>query len=113
MENVIPTEDAVMNTTDPAKAPIGQAGIMPKEPTIPAGGDAVNPSAESVIGRLATDANTAQEENPAKQHADRYEYWQSKHDRTSGELEQVRKELDYYKQTLGPVQKQYNKTPMC
>ena len=111
MENVIPNEEAIMNTTDPAKAPIGQAGVMPEEPTIPTGGDAVNPTAETSIGQLAHDADAAQTETPVKQDADRYEYWQSKHDRTSGELNQVRKELDYYKQTLGPVAEAVRQNP--
>ena len=103
MENVIPIEPAVMNTTDPAKAPLGQAGIMPEELSIPVGGDVVNPSAETSIGQLAHDADAAQTETPTKQDADRYEYWQSKHDTKSGELSQAQKELAYYKQTLGPV----------
>ena len=103
MENVIPKEDAILNTTDAAKAPIGQAGVTPQDAGIPAGGDPVSPYSETSIGQLAGDANAAPKEAPAKQDADRYEYWQSKHDRTSGELSEVRKELDYYKQTLGPV----------
>lgn len=111
MENVIPQEEAIMNTTDPAKAPIGQAGIMPEEATIPAGGDAVQPSAESVIGVRSVDAESPPQQPPVKQDADRYEYWQSKHDRTAGELSQVRKELDYYKQTLGPVAEAVQQNP--
>ena len=111
MENVIPQEDAIMNTTDPAKAPIGQAGIMPEEATIPTGGDAVQPSAESVIGVRSVDAESPPQQTPVKQDADRYEYWQSKHDRTAGELSQVRKELDYYKQTLGPVAEAVQQNP--
>ena len=111
MENVIPNEEAVMNTTDPAKAPIGQAGITPEEANIPTGGDAINPAAETSIGQLAHDADAAQKETPVKQDADRYEYWQSKHDRTAGELSQVRKELDYYKQTLGPVAEAVQQNP--
>ena len=111
MENVIPKEEAIMNTTDPAKAPIGQAGIMPEEATIPTGGDAVQPSAESVIGVRSVDAESPPQQTPVKQDADRYEYWQSKHDRTAGELSQVRKELDYYKQTLGPVAEAVQQNP--
>jgi len=111
MENVIPQEDAIMNTTDPAKAPIGQAGIMPEEATIPTGGDAVHPSAESVIGVRSVDTESPPQQPPVKQDADRYEYWQSKHDRTAGELSQVRKELDYYKQTLGPVAEAVQQNP--
>ena len=111
MENVIPQEEAIMNTTDPAKAPIGQAGIMPEEATIPTGGYAVQPSAESVIGVRSVDAESPPQQTPVKQDADRYEYWQSKHDRTAGELSQVRKELDYYKQTLGPVAEAVQQNP--
>tara|TARA_Y100001970_G_scaffold121957_1_gene151195 strand:- start:5181 stop:6080 length:900 start_codon:yes stop_codon:yes gene_type:complete len=103
MENVIPNEEAVMNTTDPAKAPIGQAGITPEDPSISVGGDAIHPNAETSIGQLANDADAAPKETPTKQDADRYEYWQSKHDRTAGELSQTQKELEYYKSTLGPV----------
>ena len=111
MENVIKEEAAIMNTTDPAKAPIGQAGITPEDASIHVGGDAINPIAESSIGQLADNANAAQTETPTKQDADRYEYWQSKHDRTAGELTQVRKELDYYKQTLEPVAKVLQQNP--
>ena len=111
MENVIPTEPAVMNTTDPAKAPIGQAGVTPEDPSIHVGGDAINPIAESSIGQLADNANAAQTEPPTKQDADRYEYWQSKHDRTAGELSQAQKELEYYKSTLGPVAKVLQQNP--
>ena len=111
MENVIKEEAAIMNTTDPAKAPIGQAGITPEEANIPTGGDAINPAAETSIGQLAHDADAAQKETPVKQDADRYEYWQSKHDRTAGELEKVHKELDYYKQTLGPVAEALQQNP--
>ena len=103
MENVIPNEEAIMNTTDPAKAPIGQAGVMPEDPSISVGGDAINPNAETSIGQLAHNADAAPQDTPTKQDADRYEYWQSKHDRTAGELSQAQKELEYYKSTLGPV----------
>ena len=103
MENVIPEEPAVMNTTDPAKAPIGQAGITPEDPSVSVGGDAIHPNAETSIGQLAHDADAAPQETSTKQDADRYEYWQSKHDRTAGELSQTQKELEYYKSTLGPV----------
>ena len=111
MENVIPNEEAVMNTTDPAKAPIGQAGITPEDPSISVGGDAIHPNAETSIGQLAHDADAAPKETPTKQDADRYEYWQSKHDRTAGELSQAQKELEYYKSTLGPVAELVQQNP--
>ena len=111
METVIPQEEAIMNTTDPAKAPIGQAGVTPEDPIISVGGDAIHPNAETSIGQLAHDADAAPQETPTKQDADRYEYWQSKHDRTAGELSQVQKELEYYKQTLGPVAEAVQQNP--
>jgi len=111
MENVIPQEDAIMNATDPARAPIGQAGIMPEEATIPTGGDAVYPSAESVIGVRSVDTESPPQQAPVKQDADRYEYWQSKHDRTAGELSEAHKELEYYKNTLGPVAQAVQQNP--
>ena len=57
MENVINTEAAVMETTDPAKAPIGQAGTIPEQPTLSVSGDMVNPTAETSVGQLADNAN--------------------------------------------------------
>ena len=111
MENVIPEEPAIMNTTDPAKAPIGQAGVTPEDPSIPTGGDAIHPNAETSIGQLADNADAVQQNTPVKQDADRYEYWQSKHDRTAGELSQAQKELEYYKSTLGPVAEVLQQNP--
>ena len=111
MENLIPEEQAVMNTTDPAKAPIGQAGVQPGEPGIPSGGDSVQPFAEaSNIGRLATDADAAQN-TPEKQDADRYEYWQSKHDRTQSELNNISNQFNEYKQMMEPVAQALQQNP--
>lgn len=109
MENVINTEAAVMETTDPAKAPIGQAGVMPEEPKLSVSGDMVNPTAETSIGQLADEADAVQ--NQEKQNTDRYEYWQSKHDKTQGELNQMSQEFEQYKNMMGPVANAIQQNP--
>lgn len=109
MENVINTEAAVMETTDPAKAPIGQAGTTPEQPSLSVTGDMVNPAAETSIGQLAVDADAVQ--NQEKQNTDRYEYWQSKHDKTQGELNQISQEFEQYKNMMGPVANAIQQNP--
>ena len=109
MENVIPTEAAVMETTDPAKAPIGQAGITPEQPTLSVSGDMVNPSAETSIGQLAEDANAVPTQT--KQDTDRFEYWQSRNDKTQGELNRINAEFEQYKQMMGPVANAVQQNP--
>ena len=109
MENVINTEAAVMETTDPAKAPIGQAGVMPEEPKLSVSGDMVNPTAETSIGQLASDANAVPKQE--KQDTDRYEYWQSKHDKTQGELNRISQEFEQYKNMMGPVANAIQQNP--
>lgn len=109
MENVINTEAAVMETTDPAKAPIGQAGVMPEEPKLSVSGDMVNPTAETSIGQLAGEADAVQ--NQEKQNTDRYEYWQSKHDKTQGELNRMSQEFEQYKNMMGPVANAIQQNP--
>ena len=109
MENVINTEAAVMETTDPAKAPIGQAGTIPEQPTLSVSGDMVNPTAETSVGQLADNANAVPEEE--KQNTDRYEYWQSKNDKTQGELSRISQEFEQYKQMMGPVANAIQQNP--
>jgi len=109
MENVIPTEAAVMETTDPAKAPIGQAGVTPEQPTLSVSGDMVNPQSETSIGQLADNANAVPTQT--KQDTDRFEYWQSRNDKTQGELNRINAEFEQYKQTMGPVANAIQQNP--
>lgn len=109
MENVIPQEAAVMETTDPAKAPLGQAGVVPEQPTLSVSGDMVTPQAETSIGQLATDANAVPTQT--KQDTDRFEYWQSQNDKTQGELNRINAEFDKYKQMMGPVANAIQQNP--
>mgnify|MGYP003149051871 CR=1 FL=1 len=105
MENVIPTEPAVMETTDPAKAPLGNAGIIPNEdPHLSTEGDMVRPSNESAVGQLADQANAVPEtQTSVKQDADRFEYWQSKNDRTQSELNNIQQQFNAYRQQMDPL----------
>jgi len=109
MENVINTEAAVMETTDPAKAPIGQAGVTPEQPGLSVSGDMANPTAETSIGQLAGDADAVPKQE--KQDTDRYEYWQSKNDKTQGELSRISQEFEQYKNMMGPVANAIQQNP--
>ena len=109
MENVIKTEAAVMETTDPAKAPIGQAGVTPEQPGLSVSGDMANPTAETSIGQLAGDADAVPKQE--KQDTDRYEYWQSKNDKTQGELSRISQEFEQYKNMMGPVANAIQQNP--
>lgn len=109
MENVINTEAAVMETTDPAKAPLGQAGTIPEQPSLSVTGDMVNPTAETSVGQLADNVNAVQEQE--KQNTDRYEYWQSKNDKTQGELSKISQEFEQYKNMMGPVANAIQQNP--
>lgn len=109
MENVINTEAAVMETTDPAKAPLGQAGTIPEQPSLSVTGDMVNPTAETSVGQLADNVNAVQEQE--KQNTDRYEYWQSKNDKTQGELSRISQEFEQYKNMMGPVANAIQQNP--
>ena len=109
MENVIPNEEAVMETTDPARAPIGQAGVTPQDPTLSVSGDMVSPTAETSIGQLAVDANAVPTQT--KQDTDRFEYWQSQNDKTQGELNRINAEFNQYKQMMDPVANAIQQNP--
>lgn len=113
MENTIPTEPAVMETTDPAKAPIGQAGTTPSEVNVfSTEGDMISPSNETATGQLASQANAVPEQQTSvKQDADRYEYWQSKHDRTQSELNNLQEQFNSYRQQMDPLAQTIQQNP--
>ena len=112
MENVIPTEPAVMEVTDPAKAPIGNAGIMPENPNLSTEGDMIKPSNESAVGQLAHQADAVPEtQTSVKQDADRFEYWQSKNDRTQSELNNIQEQFNAYRQQMDPLAARLQQNP--
>ena len=98
-----------METTDPARAPIGQAGVTPQDPTLSVSGDMVSPTAETSIGQLAVDANAVPTQT--KQDTDRFEYWQSQNDKTQGELNRINAEFNQYKQMMDPVANAIQQNP--
>ena len=51
------------------------------------------------------------EQDTAKENPSRHEYWQSQHDKVNNELGNAHKELDYYKQQLGPLQDYLKQNP--
>ena len=112
MENVIPTEPAVMEVTDPAKAPIGNAGIMPENPNLSTEGDMIKTSNESAVGQLAHQADAVPEtQTSVKQDADRFEYWQSKNDRTQSELNNIQEQFNAYRQQMDPLAARLQQNP--
>ena len=99
-----------------------QFGFQTENPKIPVqgveipAGDAQSPqenvvdvtqplfSEEPVSGQQAE--TTESSETLAKEDPSRFEYWQSQSDKVSGELKNVREELDYYKSQFTQAQQQ-------
>ena len=57
-----------------------------------------------------TEEPQTQEESP-KNASTRFEYWQSQADKAKGELDTIRQELNYYKDTLAPVEQMIRSNP--
>ena len=79
---------------------------MPQGQTFPTGDTFQN-------GSLAEPGqfNDRETEQPAKENPSRHEYWQSQHDKVNSELGNAHKELEYYKQQLGPLQEYLQSNP--
>ena len=69
----------------------------------------VNPTAETSVGQLANNADAVPTEQ--KQNTDRYEFWQSRADKTQGELNKISQEFEEYKQMMGPVANAIQQNP--
>lgn len=100
MENIL----EVRNADQPQ---VEQAGLATEQPTIPTEEVPVeNPTgAEQSITEQSTT------EPSSKDDSTRFEYWQSQADKAKGELNTIRQELDYYKNSLAPVEQMIRNNP--
>ena len=100
-----------------------QFGFATENPKIPVegvevpAGDAQSPQenvvdvnqpllSEEPVQEQQAETQQGSEEQPAKEDPSRFEYWQSQSDKVTGELKNVREELDYYKSQIAQGQQQ-------
>ena len=98
MENIIEMRNA-------DQAPQENAGLNVEQPAIPNGELPVDTGVSESITE-----ETTQEVSP-KDDSTRFEYWQSQADKAKGELSTIRQELDYYKNSLAPVEQMIRNNP--
>tara|TARA_R100001594_G_scaffold77860_3_gene112396 strand:- start:36 stop:917 length:882 start_codon:yes stop_codon:yes gene_type:complete len=100
MENIIEMSNA-------GDAPVEQAAVQVEQPNILAEEVPV----ENTTGVDQPITQEATQETSSKDDSTRFEYWQSQADKAKGELGQIRQELDYYKNSLAPVEQMIRNNP--
>jgi len=100
MENIIETRNA-------GDAQVEPAALAVEQPTIPTEEVPV----DNVAGVDQPITQEAVQETSSKDDSTRFEYWQSQADKAKGELGTIRKELDYYKNSLAPVEQMIRNNP--
>ena len=100
MENIIEMRNA-------GDAPVEQAAVQVEQPRILAEEVPV----ENTTGVDQPITQEATQETSSKDDSTRFEYWQSQADKAKGELGTIRKELDYYKNSLAPVEQMIRNNP--
>ena len=100
MENIL----EVRNADQPQ---VEQAGLATEQPTIPTEEVPV----ENPTGAEQSITEQPKTESSSKDDSTRFEYWQSQADKAKGELNTIRQELDYYKNSLAPVEQMIRNNP--
>ena len=100
MENIIEMSNA-------GDAQVEQAAVQVEQPTIPTEEVPV----ENATGVDQPITQEATQETSSKNDSTRFEYWQSQADKAKGELSTIRQELDYYKNSLAPVEQMIRNNP--
>ena len=100
MENIIEMRDA-------DRAPAENAGLATEQPLM----QTEEVPTENAVGVNETVTQEAIQESSSKDDSTRFEYWQSQADKAKGELGTIRKELDYYKNSLAPVEQMIRNNP--
>lgn len=99
----------VAHTLETADPVFGNKSIttegMPSGQTFPAM-DTTQPTSEEAVAQSETVEEVGVKEDPR-----RHEYWQSQADKVKNELNSVQQELDYYKNTLAPVEQMIQQNP--
>ena len=105
----IPTENVSVDTTtgtDGNLFPLGGEETITSTAGLPAGQTAPLESEEPVQTEDAV-----QTDLPVKEDPSRMEYWQSQADKAQNERFKVQQELDYYRNSLGPVAQMIQNNP--
>jgi hypothetical protein len=100
MENIIEMRDA-------DRAPAENAGLATEQPLM----QTEEVPTENTVGVNETVTQETTQESSSKDDSTRFEYWQSQADKAKGELGTIRKELDYYKNSLAPVEQMIRNNP--
>ena len=100
MENIL----EVRNADQPQ---VEQASLATEQPTIPT--EEVPVENATGVGQSITEQSTT--EPSSKDDSTRFEYWQSQADKAKGEINTIRQELDYYKNSLAPVEQMIRDNP--
>ena len=100
MENIIEMRNA-------GDAQVEQAAVQVEQPTIPTEEVPV----ENTTGVNQPITQEATQETSSKDDSTRFEYWQSQADKAKGEINTIRQELDYYKNSLAPVEQMIRDNP--
>ena len=99
MENILETREA-------DRPQVENAGLATEQPRILM--DEV-PVETAGVGETITQEET--QDASSKDDSTRFEYWQSQADKAKGELSTIRQELDYYKDSLAPVEQMIRNNP--
>ena len=100
MENIL----EVRNADQPQ---VEQASLATEQPTIPT--EEVPVANATGVEQSITEQSTT--EPSSKDDSTRFEYWQSQADKAKGEINTIRQELDYYKNSLAPVEQMIRDNP--
>tara|TARA_Y100001963_G_scaffold160189_1_gene268802 strand:- start:4550 stop:5527 length:978 start_codon:yes stop_codon:yes gene_type:complete len=97
----------------PPTTAIGNSVPITETPGMPTGTTQVVNENIPKPSNLVTseDAVTGSEGAENKENPSRHEYWQSQHDKVKAESMNIAKELDYYKNTLGPINEAIKQNP--
>ena len=98
MENILEVRNADQPQTENVSVPVEQPSILSGEAPVN------NTGVVEPITNEATPETTPDETT-------RFEYWQSQADKAKGELSTIRNELDYYKNSLAPVEQMIRSNP--
>jgi hypothetical protein len=98
MENILEVSNADQTQTENVSMPVEQPSIFSGEVPVE------NAGVSDTIAQETPKETTPDETT-------RFEYWQSQADKAKGELSTIRNELDYYKNSLAPVEQMIRSNP--